>query len=168
MAKLLTQTEAGWIEEPLASDRLSAAGASIVCAGHGADRLSVLIVRDDVVACVNGQPLLGGVCVLQHQDEILLTGTRLYFSLESRPEISSFEPGAGARVSKCAVCRVALKPGDRVVACPRCGRVFHQNDADPQGKKCWTYAAQCLCGHPTALTGDAWWPEREEALHARA
>ena len=57
---------------------------------------------------------------------------------------------------------------ESVVECPQCGRVFHQNDAagDSNAKQCWTYRPQCLCSHPTSLSGDTWRPELEELQHA--
>jgi hypothetical protein len=134
--------------------------------GRGADRGMALLLAPDVRVWVNGLPVLGGLRVLEHKDEILLAGARLYFSAEATPVIATFQNRAGERIPSCPICRGQLKEGDAAVQCPGCGRWHHQlpaADGKP-AKACWTYAATCrFCGHPTALTGQpAWRPEMEE------
>lgn len=171
MSCLWVQTSDGrWHKHalPIPSHELTSCGVHIATIGSGVDRVNALFTHPGVSVRVSGQPVLGGVCVLQHRDEILVNGVRIFFSSESRPEIVDFRPVAGVRLPKCGICRVVFQDGDRVVACPQCGRVFHENDAsdDLQVKKCWTYRAHCLCSHPTSLSGDTWRPEMEEPAHA--
>ena len=133
----------------------------------------VLLVADHRSVWVNGRPVPGGIKVLSHRDELLAGGQTLYFSDESLPVVHEFALAAGQRRPRCAVDRMPIEDGQSVVTCPRCGRVFHQAPADApaDAKACWTYRAQCLCGHPTAMdSGAVWRPEKEledELRHQR-
>ncbi len=124
-----------------------------------------LLVRDGLSIWVNGHPVLGGLKILAHRDELLAAdGRTFYYSDESTPVVCPFALQTGTRRPRCAVCRQSVEDGQLVVACPRCGRVFHQippRDAQ-QAKHCWTYTPQCLCGHPTSMdAGATWHPEKE-------
>lgn len=133
--------------------------------GQGNDTIVALIARRGQSIFVNGEPLIGQLRILRHQDEILDGLTRCYYSAESRPCASVFRLVEGDRRPKCGICRGTIEDGQVVVACPRCGRVFHQIPADENSsaKECWTYREKCLCEHPTALGEDATWrPEQEE------
>jgi hypothetical protein len=110
---------------------------------------------------VNGLPVLGGLRLLGHKDEVLAEGARFFFSVESAPEVVVFQLPPGGRAPICPVCRGPVREGAQVVQCPGCSRWFHQLEAKP----CWTYAPACrFCNHPTPLVaGSAWRPDREES-----
>jgi hypothetical protein len=135
-------------------------------AGKGSETMMLLLVPPSTTAFVNGEPLLGGIHVLAHRDELLVAGRRYCYSAISKPEVSVFALAAGARRPRCVVCRFALEDGQAVVFCPGCGRAFHQMEAqgDRPEKKCFSFRPQCLCGHPTSLDGAAQWhPLHEES-----
>ena len=136
------------------------ADAALVGVGRGADRTVALLPRGAAAARVNGLPIIGGLRVLDHQDEILIGRQRFIFSTESTPQLARFHhQGEGKRPS-CPICRGPLADGDDAVQCPGCGRWYHQLAMRP----CFTYAPQCrFCRHPTALTGGAvWHPEQDD------
>jgi hypothetical protein len=126
---------------------------------------AALLVLAGTPAWVNGDPVVGGLRVLVHRDEIVV-GSELYcYSAHSRPIVSAFTLAAGARRPRCGVCRMAVEDGQAAVACPQCGRLYHQLEAAGEhgAKLCWTYLPACLCGHPTALGADEpWRPDRED------
>jgi hypothetical protein len=138
-------------------------GIRFVRFARGADRAHALLAMPETTVWVNGQPVLGGLRVLDHKDEVLLGTTRLFFSAESTPVAATYSPTLGTRTPTCPVCRGPVRAGERAVQCPGCSRWFHQFDA-VEAKQCWTYAATCrFCSHPTALTGEAAWrPEMED------
>jgi hypothetical protein len=115
---------------------------------------------------VNGLPVLGGLKVLDHRDEITADGVRFVFSGESLPEVTALHAEPGGRELRCSLCRGAIQDGMSVVRCPRCGRLFHQIDGGSESpeKYCWTYSERCRhCGHPTALSeASLWSPDDEE------
>ena len=136
--------------------------------GAGAEQAGALLLPRGLVARVNGRPVLGGLRVLEHRDEVVLGKSRLFYSAESTPLVVMFQPFDGARLPTCPLCRGPIRAGDPAVQCPGCGRWLHQIDAadGKPAKNCWTYAPTCrFCNHPTALGGDAAWrPEREDHL----
>lgn len=151
--------------EPLTGADLGASG--IQLCHLASERGAVLMVHPGVWVRINGQPVLGGVRVLDHKDEILLAETRLYFSMEATPLVVLYRPAEGSRPPICPICRGPIRDGMQAVQCPGCGRWFHQlaADGDRPAKSCWTYAPTCrFCSHPTAFGAEsAWRPEREEA-----
>lgn len=154
-------TNAAGAEAPtLAND-----AASLVCITDRGERHVALLLLGDVPAFVNGEPLAGRFRVLQHKDEILLAGVRYYFSAQSQPVVTVFTPSAGQRNPRCPICRMAIEPGDQVLQCPGCGRLFHEiaAEGDRPEKKCATYDKHCkFCGNPTALDGENFWTPDEE------
>jgi hypothetical protein len=150
---------------PLAGTELGEPG--IQLCGLGAERGAALLVRPGVWVRVNGQPVLGGLRVLEHKDEILLAETRLFFSGESTPTVVPFRAVEGGRAPICPICRGPIKDGLQAVQCPGCGRWFHQTEAldGRPAKPCWTYAPTCrFCSHPTSFGAEAaWTPEKEDA-----
>ena len=134
-------------------------GARFLRFGAGDERRTALVLPPGVAARVNGRPVLGGLRVLEHKDEVIFGRSRLFCSAESAPVVVVFRRAEGARSPTCPLCRGPVRDGDRAVQCPGCGRWFHQAD-----KPCWTYAPTCrFCNHPTALGGEAGWrPERED------
>lgn len=123
---------------------------------------AVLLARPGVWVRVNGEPVLGGMRILEHKDEVLAGDRRLVFSQEGNPVIRPYTPSAGARLPTCPVCRGPVREAALAVQCPGCGRWFHQ-----EGEKiCWSYAPNCrFCNHPTAFDDSAAWrPDREEHL----
>jgi hypothetical protein len=147
---------------PLAGEDLGLPGiALLVLPRQGA----VMLVRDGVWVRVNGEPVLGGMRILEHTDEVLIEDVRLVFSQETTPVQVSFQATAGQRAPTCPICRGPIRDGMQAVQCPGCGRWFHQIDGPP-AKPCWTYAPTCrFCQHPTSFAAEAAWrPDREETL----
>jgi hypothetical protein len=163
------QGEQAWQAIPLAPSQmlmgstLGLDGIAFLEWGKGGGA-AVLMVRPPVWVRVNGRPILGGLRVLGHWDEILVNHRRLYFSRETTPTVVSFALAAGERPPTCPICRGPIRAGSQSVQCPGCSRWFHQ--AEPlegsPAKPCWTYAPTCrFCSHPTAFTAEAAWrPER--------
>ncbi len=123
-----------------------------------------LLVRGRPAAWINGRPLLGGLAILAHRDELLIDGRTLFYSDETLPVVRTFELAHDKRRPRCPVCRQNVEDGQCIVACPRCGRVFHQinSSESSEARMCWAYRPACLCGHPTRLDPDAVWrPEKE-------
>ena len=133
--------------------------------GGGTDFSVALLAKLDLNVLVNGVPIAGGLRILEHRDEIVVGGSRLLYSEESVPEITTAQAGPGARPLRCSLCRGTIENGMTIVRCPRCLRLFHQSDAGPDApeRHCWTYSERCRhCGHPTAMTGESLWsPEKE-------
>jgi hypothetical protein len=144
---------------PLTGEELGVRGVLFCGIGPGG---AVLMSRPGVWVRVNGQPVLGGLRVLEHRDEVLLPGACLFFSLESTPTVSPFRVVEGGRAPTCPICRGPIREGMPAVQCPGCGRWFHQLDAKP----CWTYAPTCrFCSHPTSFAAEAAWRPDKEELH---
>jgi hypothetical protein len=147
---------------PLAGEDIGVPGiALLVLPRQGA----VLLARDGAWVRVNGEPVLGGMRILEHKDEVLVEDVRLVFSQETVPVVVRFAAAAGQRLPTCPICRGPIRDGMQAVQCPGCGRWFHQL-GQPVAKPCWTYAPTCrFCQHPTSVAaGAAWRPDREESL----
>jgi hypothetical protein len=142
----------------LAGDELALAGIAFVPLPRGQ---AALLVRPGVRVRVNGEPVFGGVRLLEHKDEVLIGARRVVFSGEATPVVTTFT-AAGQRPPVCPVCRGPVREGTQAVQCPGCGRWFHQQDA----KTCWTYAATCrFCNHPTSFSAETCWrPDQEESV----
>jgi hypothetical protein len=98
-------------------------------------------------ARVNGLPCLP-CAVLNHQDEVRISGERYCFSGQTPVEVVTF--GDGHKKIRCARCLGRLGDGDRIVRCPRCRAHHHAG--------CWTYDARCpRCSSPTDDT--IWVPD---------
>lgn len=136
--------------------------------GQGSEVAMALLLSPGKSGFVNGEPLLGGLRLLNHRDEVVTPGERYYYSAQSKPLVAIHRSAPDARRLKCPVCRMAIEDGQAVVACPQCARVYHQIDAegDRQAKHCWTYRQACMCSHPTSLADEnVWRPEQEEVQH---
>jgi len=135
--------------------------------GTGNERRAALVLPMGAAARVNGRPVLGGLRMLEHKDEVIFGRSRLFYSAESAPLVVVFHREEAARSPTCPLCRGPVRDGDQAVQCPGCGRWFHQTEAaeGKPAKPCWTYAPTCrFCNHPTALGGEVGWrPEMEEA-----
>jgi hypothetical protein len=141
---------------------------SVVRFGSGSEVGVALVAREGVLVRVNGRPVLGGLRVLEHRDELLLGQERLFYSAESTPLVVAFHNAAGGRSPTCPLCRGPIRDGEQAVQCPGCARWFHQIAAttDAPGKPCWTYAETCrFCQHPTALSGEPTWHPGLEEMH---
>lgn len=140
----------------------------VLRSGQGDESIAALLTQPYVQLHVNGLPIIGGLHILEHRDEILVEGSRYYFSAESQPMVSVFRLDEGARRPTCPVCRGTLKDGETAVRCPGCSRWFHQiaSQEGQRGRTCWTYADTCrFCQHPTSLSGEpTWTPMREEEV----
>jgi len=140
------------------------AGADFVTLREGG---AALLVWAEVRARVNGEPILGGLRLLDHRDEVLLGAARLIYSAQSAPAVTTFTLVGDQRPPICPVCRGQVRPGMQAVRCPGCGRWFHQLEANGEqpARPCWTYAPTCrFCNHPTTLEGSAWRPDQEADL----
>jgi hypothetical protein len=154
----------GWREFTLApgktlrAAKLGHDGISVYGFTQGPGIGALLLAQPGTWVRVNGWPVLGGACVLEHRDEVLTARGRLCFSAESTPAVVPFTTGEGGRPATCPLCRRLIQDGVMAVQCPGCGRWFHQaQPADGRpAKPCWTYAPRCrFCNHPTALVADA-------------
>jgi hypothetical protein len=134
--------------------------------GAGNERGTALLLPPGMAARVNGRPVLGGLRILEHKDEVISGRSRFFYSAEATPLVVVFRREGETRSPTCPLCRGPIRDGEQAVQCPGCGRWFHQTDAaeGKPAKPCWTYAPTCrFCNHPTALGGAAGWrPETEE------
>ena len=114
----------------------------------------LLFIAPDVHLAVNGTPVLNGVRVLQHRDEIASADAITYFSTEKLPEVVAF---SGSPV-KCGRCRSEIKEGSAAAMCV-CGLWYHASD-----RACFEYGdAVCIaCGRPTRLDGAGLWCPKEQ------
>lgn len=147
-----------FVGRTLAGEDLAMPGVAFLTVGQAQ---TALFVRPGVRVRVNGEPVFGGLRLLEHKDEVLIGAARLVFSSETTPQVVTFAVPAGGRAPVCPVCRGPVKVGMLAVECPGCGRWFHQLDS----KACWTYAPTCrFCNHPTSFAKEACWrPDREES-----
>src|SRR5271166_4443417 len=80
-------------------------GMRFVCFGAGNERGAALVLPAGATARVNGRPVLGGLRVLEHKDEVIFGRSRLFFSAESTPIVVVFRREDGARSPTCPLCR---------------------------------------------------------------
>jgi hypothetical protein len=115
---------------------------------HNGLSACLLLAPPDARVTVNGAPLATGVRALSDRDAIGRPGLpAIYYSSEQLPKVVSYD---GERETHCPRCRLALKPGDLAVQCPSCRVWHHEQSGD--GRKCWTYEANCsLCEQATDL-----------------
>src|SRR5688572_7910219 len=59
--------------------------------GQGTDAVVALLAPWELPVFINGDSLIGGLRILQHQDEILAGLQRYYYSAESRPLVSIYQ-----------------------------------------------------------------------------
>src|SRR5690349_3257254 len=85
------------------------AGARFLRFGAGAERRTALVLPLGIAARVNGRPVLGGLRVLEHKDEVLFGRSRLFYSAESAPVAVAFRRAEGARSPTCPLCRGAVR-----------------------------------------------------------
>lgn len=173
--------EAGWAATPLDCEAytLSEGGlapredsgngdpdgvrAPLLRRGSAAGQPWILLAGSRCGVRVNGVPLVLGMQVLGHRDEILLPVAaadepcRCYFSTERLAGVEPFPAADGP--ATCPRCKQPIDQGDPAVRCPStsCGVWHHQSEKWP----CWTYSEHCaLCDTPTALeSGYRWTPE---------
>jgi hypothetical protein len=106
---------------------------------------------------INGLPLATGAHVLSDRDEVQV-GARgpMYFSGEALARVEVV--GDGERSVECVRCTLPIGPGAKVVRCPVCLVVYHE-DAD---LNCWTGAPACkVCHTPTGLDAGFRWTPRD-------
>ena len=136
--------------------RPAAAGEAAPLRFHAAGNDAwVLLAAPRVAVRVNGGALAAGIRVLRDRDEIVLGGSRCFFSTERLAQVEPF-PGAAGPVF-CARCRQAVAQESAAVRCPGCGTWCHQRE----DLGCWTYGPKCpLCEQITPLdAGYRWEPE---------
>ena len=117
----------------------------------------ILMSGPDADVRINGRWVAGGIRVLCDRDEIVVRGTRRYFSTET---LARIEPFDAERTVSCPRCRQTIDPEAPAVRCPRCKVWHHQSDELP----CWTYADTCaMCPQPTDLAaGYLWTPAMDD------
>jgi hypothetical protein len=162
-----------WKRIPLSASLFRIADGSsqilIMKFGENTEVATALLAAPGSRLAVNGLPVLGGLKLLDHSDEITADGVRFVFSGESLPEVTALHLETGGRELRCSLCRGVIQDGMSVVCCPRCGRLFHQIDGGSESteKHCWTYSDRCRhCGHPTALSEEALWSPEDEEVDA--
>lgn len=116
-----------------------------------------LLVPPDASVTVNGNPVLNGIHLLRHKDEVAaIEGAIAYYTTDGLSEVVSF-PGPAA---KCGRCRSSILEGASAVKCA-CGVWYHQSDPP-----CFEYGDEpvCVaCRRPTRLDGSGLWsPEEAE------
>ena len=167
MATILRFTAGGFLPEPISGEgRQVLAGETVLVSFQDGSRSQyILVSQDGEKTQVNGEPLVGGLRVLRHRDELLVEGDRLYFSAQTTPVVEAYQHQGDAKPPRCPICRAEIKDGDLVVRCPGCTRVYHQSTGveGQDDRPCWTYCRTCkFCEHPTSLTGeDAWQPDED-------
>ncbi len=166
MPRLLEKTKGFVAREVGSRKRARTHGLLVIpCSAHESTNYA-LLTKPGNIAYVNGQRVIGGLCVLKHKDEITIGARRYFFSAESTPEVTVYRQETAARVVRCGICRGPVLDGQQVVRCPGCQRVYHQiaAEGDQPAKPCWTYSPTCkFCGHGTSLDNDALWqPEEDE------
>ena len=92
------------------------------------------------------------------RDVLGVTGnaTEWVFTTE---QLAHVEPYKGDPDAYCVRCKLALEDGQRVVVCPSCLAIHHQ---DPSLElPCWTYAETCAqCSRGTRMNNAyAWTPD---------
>jgi len=157
--QFLGLAEPAWVVQPLDGEAAVPLGGASAAAlllrsrsDEGESWLALSATPSGVA--LNGAPLRARIRVLADRDEIRIRGFgRVFFSTE---ELACIVPFAGTPTTTyCPRCKLVLAPGWPAVRCPSCRRWYHQSHEYP----CWTYTAQCLCGHPTALdAGFQWTP----------
>src|SRR5262249_41613730 len=110
----------------LAGEEVGLPGVGFLRLG-GAERGAALLMREGVWARVNGAPVLGGLRVLDHRDEVLVGDARAFFSAEATPGVLAFRAAEGSRSPTCPTCRGPVRDGSAAVECPGCGRWYHQD-----------------------------------------
>jgi hypothetical protein len=107
---------------------------------------------------LNGIPVTTGMARLVDKDVLAFAANpaEWVFTTERFAAIGTYEDAAGLF---CPRCKLPLDPGQKVVACPSC-RVIHHQDESIE-KLCWTYSDGCAnCYRGTNLTNPtySWTP----------
>ena len=118
----------------------------------------VLMGRGDDLL-VNGVRLAGGVRVLQHKDHVLLGQAEACYSAESVVRVETYQDNEKIF---CPRCKLEVTPGQRIVTCPGCELVYHEDEE--AGLTCFTFAETCVNGHSTRLDGVLRWQPSQEML----
>lgn len=129
--------------------------AVLLRSGDGRAPRWVLVAGAKSEVYLNGLRVSLGIRVIRDRDEIRVGDAgACFFSTETLARVAAF-PGA-ERKTFCPRCRMDIEQGTLAVLCPNC-RVWYHSSAE---MPCWSYAANCVCGHPTDLnTGFQWMPE---------
>jgi len=110
---------------------------------------------------INGSPAFS-LTILSDKDEICHQGQKMYFTQEQPARVVDFLPEKGQAVIFCPRCKLVIS-GGKAVLCPKCRLWYHEQDE----RKCWSYDARCVCGHPTAR-GLSWKPAPTYSVKCRA
>src|SRR5689334_4454377 len=86
----------------------------------------VLLVHHNIEVRVNGWPIIGGIQVLDHKDEIAIGRRRMFFSGESQPLLELYQHDSSNRRPRCPICRAEVEDEQQIVCCPGCSRIYHQ------------------------------------------
>ena len=115
----------------------------------------VLLARSMSAVRVNGRPVVAGIRVLRDRDEIVVGGSRSFFSTERLARVESFPGSDGAAF--CPRCKLEILKDTPALQCPGCRSWYHQRE----DLGCWLYSPTCqLCPKTTPLdAGYEWEPE---------
>lgn len=101
------------------------------------------LAGDVALTRINGRRVVQ-LKTLHHKDMIEVGQAHLEFW---EIMIRKIAPGSPIIGQRCLVCYDVIRPGDEVVACPRCQSPYHKN--------CWFYLSTCAyygCGYPIQET----------------
>src|SRR5262245_18008057 len=155
--RLVVDGGAGRCVEAIAADAAAPADTLLLRVPELPDRAESWALLPNRAARVlrNGEPLVLGLAVLRHRDELRVDGAEaFYFSTE---RLAVVEPCARDDAPRCPRCAQAIERGEPAVRCPGCGVLHHQLSDRP----CWTHLPRCaLCDQSTDLAaGFRWTPE---------
>ena len=160
MAHLWRHDASGWSLAML--DARGAAldgGRVLVRRAPQADDAWLLLAAPGARVAVNGDVPLAGIAVLCDRDAIRAGDDLVFFAARDVAAVVVLGDGAAADPDACcARCCRRFTAEARVVRCPACGALHHQDDALP----CWTYAARCAsCVAPASLDVQPCWSPEE-------
>jgi len=127
----------------------------LVRTGHGVDERWFVLPYAGTRLRRNGARVGAGLSQLLDRDVFCFGAADAdvwTFTTERLPSVEIFTGGDGLH---CPRCKLELQHGGKVVACPECRGLHHQDEA--AGKPCWTYAPTCAqCNRETRLTDAAY------------
>ncbi|MDZ7411903.1 MAG: RING finger protein [Candidatus Hadarchaeum sp.] len=109
---------------------------------------------------VNAGAVAGGIAVLRDRDELRINGHTFFFSAEAVPEVQL--ASTAEKSIPCPICGDTISEGQRVVRCPRCFTVYHQDEE--RARPCWASLEKCAtfgCEFPTKVDATALWIPEE-------
>ena len=159
MAHLWRSDAAGWSHEMLDERGTSLDGGRVlVRRAYAADGAWLLLAAPHARVALNGDTPAAGIAVLRDRDAIRAGDESVFFAARDAAVVQVLEAATAADPDvRCARCSRRFAASARVVRCPACTALHHQDDA----LACWTYAERCAaCVEPASLEpGPRWSPE---------